>query len=316
MDFSFQKENFTEKDQRGIFISYWFRRIFLDDWLLKLVSLIITLALWLGVTGLQDTTQIRLRDVALNPLISNDLEITNSPTQEINLTVTGDKRKVDQLNPRDLVVSLDLTDVQPGDQPRTIQITPQNITVDLPNGVKIDKIQPDKIVIKLENVIQREVPVSPETEGSVADNYEIYSSRVSPSKVLVRGPKSSVESLDFISTEKIPLKNKKEGFTVQQIPINITNPKITVVNTAAVTATFKIGERRIERLFVVPYNTITRKGRASALLYGPRSILENLSVDDLKIVEENFVNGVGKLRLLIPENISGSTEIKNLKFKE
>ncbi len=314
MNFSFPKEKFTEKDERNRFISYWFRRIFLDDWLLKLVSLIITLALWLGVTGFQEPTTRRLRNVTLNPLISNELEITNSAVQEIDLVIMGDKRKLEQLNPRDLVVSLDLTDIKAGD--RTIQITPQNITVDLPNGVKIDEIQPDKIAIKLENVIQREVPVIPETEGSVANDYEIYDTKVSPPNILVRGPKSSVESLNFVSTEKIPLKDRKEGFAVQQIPINITNPKITVVNTAAVTVAFRIGERRIERLFVVPYNTATRKGRASALLYGPRSILENLSVEDLKVVEEDFVNGVGKLRLVLPENVLSSTEVKNLKFRE
>ncbi|MDQ3634818.1 MAG: CdaR family protein [Aridibacter sp.] len=314
MNFSFGKENFIGNKQRKIFVSHWFRRIFLDDWMMKLIALIITLALWLGVTGLQDTTTTRLRNVTLNPLISNELEITNSPVQEVDLVVKGDKRKVDQLNPRDLVVSLDLTDIQSGD--RTIQITPQNVTVDLPSGVKIDEIQPDKIAIKLENVIQRRVPVSPETEGSIASGYEIYSSTVMPAEIIVRGPKSSVESLDYVSTEKVPLKDRKEGFTVQQIPINITNPKITVVNTAAVSVSFKIGERRIERLFVVPYETESRKGTASVLLYGPRSILEKLTAADLRIVEQDSPNGVAKLRVILPNDISNMTEIKNLKFRE
>ncbi len=314
MIFSFPKEKFIEKEQRKIFVSYWLRRIFLDDWVMKLVAVIITVALWLGVTGLQAPTTTRLRNVTLNPLIANDLEITNSPVQELDLVVTGDKRKVDQLNPRDLVVSLDLTDIQAGD--RTIQITPQNITVELPSGVKIDDIQPDKIAIKLENVIQRRVPVSPETEGSVANGYEIYNSTVTPAEIIVRGPKSSVEALNFVSTEKIPLKDRKDSFTDQQIPINITNPKITVVNTAAVSVNFKIGERRIERLFVVPYETKSRRGNASVLLFGPRSVLENLVADDLHIVEEDSQNVAGKLRVILPNDVLVTTEIKGLKFRE
>ncbi len=314
MVFSFPKETFIEKEQRKIFVSYWLRRIFLDDWLMKLIALVITFALWLGVIGLQAPTTTRLRNVTLNPLISNNLEITNSPVQEIDLVVTGDKRKVDQLNPRDLVVSLDLTDIQAGD--RTIQITPQNVTVELPSGVKIDEIQPDKIAIKLENVIQRRVPVSPETEGSVADGFEIYGSTVTPAEIVVRGPKSSVEALNFVSTEKIPLKNRKNSFAEQQVPINITNPKITVVNTAAVTVNFRVGERRIERLFVIPYETESRKGNASVLLFGPRSILENLAAADIRIIEENSQNGAGKLRVLLPDDILAATEIKGLKFRE
>ncbi|MGI8670070.1 MAG: CdaR family protein [Aridibacter sp.] len=314
MIFSFPKEKFIEKEQRKIFVSHWLRRIFLDDWVMKLVAVIITVALWLGVTGLQAPTTTRLRNVTLNPLIANDLEITNSPVEEIDLVVTGDKRKVDQLNPRDLVVSLDLTDIQAGD--RTIQITPQNITVELPSGVKIDDIQPDKIAIKLENVIQRRVPVSPETEGSVAKGFEIYNTTVMPAEIVVRGPKSSVEALNFVSTEKIPLKDRKNNFTEQQIPINISNPKITVVNMAAVSVNFKIGERRIERLFVIPYETKSRRGNASVLLFGPRSVLENLMADDLHIVEENSQNGAGKLRIILPDDVLVTTEIKGLKFRE
>lgn len=314
MVFSFPKEKFIEKEQRNIFISYWLRRIFIDDWMMKLIALVITLALWLGVTGLQDTTTTRLRNITLNPLISNNLEITYFPIQEIDLVVTGDKRKIDQLNPRDLIVSLDLTDIQPGD--RTIQITPQNVTVELPNGVKIDQVQPDKIAIKLENLIRKEVPVAPETEGSVARDFEIYNMTVTPAKVLVRGPQSSVESLSFVSTEKIPLKDRKDSLTVQQIPINITNPKISVVNTAAVTVNIRIGERRIERLFIVPYETENRRGTASVLLYGPRTILENLLPEELQVVEDSAANGTGNLRVILPDDILYSTEIRNLKFRE
>jgi hypothetical protein len=315
MFFSFPTEKFVEKEQRKAFLNYWFRRIFLDDWLMKLVALIITFALWLGVTGLQAPTTTRLRNVTLNPLISNELEITNSPVQEIDLVITGDKRKVDQLNPRDLVVSLDLTDEKAGD--RIFHITPQNVNVDLPSGVKIDEIQPDKIAIKLEDVIELDVPVTPETEGSVADGFEIYNSTVIPSKVRVRGPKSSVKSLNFVSTEKISLKDKKNNFTAQQIPITVASPKITLVNTASVSVTFQIGERRIERLFVVPYETENRKGKASVLLLGPRSILENLTTDDIRIIEEKAgQKKKGNLRIILPDDVLATTEIKNRKFSE
>lgn len=314
MIFSFPKEKFIENGQRRISIGYWLRRIFLDDWVMKLIALIITFALWLGVTGLRAPTQTRLRNIPLNPLISNSFEITNLAVEEVDLVITGDKRKIDQLNPRDLVVSLDLTNIQPGD--RIIQLTPQNINVDLPSGIKIDEIQPDEIAVRLENVIKREVPISPDTEGNIADGFEIYGSNVTPSRVIVRGPQSLVESVNYVSTEKIPLKNAKSNFTVQQVPLNISNPKITLVNTAAVTVNFKIGDKRIERLFVIPYETESKKGIASILLLGPRSILENLAAKDLRIAEEDSENGAAKLRVILPENIVDSTEIKSAKFRE
>ncbi len=314
MDFSFGKEHLIEKEQRKIFINYWLRRIFLEDWLMKLVALVITLALWLGVAGLQKPITRQLNNVSLNPIVSKNLEITNSIVEEVDLEITGDKRRIDQLNPRDLVVSLDLTDLQEGE--RTIQLTPQGINIELPNGTSVTRILPEKIAVKLEKVVEREVPVSVETEGSLEDGFEVYSSTVTPQKVRVRGPESSVESLNFVSTEKIPLKDKKNTFTAQQIPINISNPKITLINTATVTVNFKVGERRSERLFVVPYETENRKGNASVLLLGPRSILENLTIDDLRVIEEGSQDGRGKLRILLPDDVLFTTEIKSVKFRE
>ena len=120
------------------------------------MALVITFALWLGVTGLRAPTTARLKNVTLNLRVSNSIEVTNSPVQEVDLVVTGDKHKIDQINPRDLVASLDLTEVQAGD--RTVQITPENVNVELPTGVKLEEVQPNKIAIKLEAVMEREIP--------------------------------------------------------------------------------------------------------------------------------------------------------------
>lgn len=314
MIFSFQKEQFTEKDQRQDLIRHVIKRVFVDDWLIKLVALLISVALWAGVAGFRDLTTTRLRNVTLNPLVSNDLEITNSPVEEVDLVITGDKRKVDQLNPRDLVVSLDLTKIREGE--RTLQITSQNVTVDLPSGVKIDEIQPDKIAIKLEKLAEKILPVREEMEGRVASGYEIYSSDTAPARVRVRGPKSVVDALSFIATEKIKLNGRKTNFVAAQIPLNIVNPKVSLVDIVSVNVTLRIGKKRIERLFVVPYDTETRAGRASVLLYGPNSIVENLSVDDIRVVEERREDGTARLRLILPNQIERDVEIKSVKYRE
>ena len=92
------------------------RRVFYDDWIIKVFALIITFSLWFGVTGLRAPITTRLSSVTLKPRISNDLEITNAPTAEVDLVITGDKHKIEQINPESLIVSFDLTDAQPGDR--------------------------------------------------------------------------------------------------------------------------------------------------------------------------------------------------------
>ncbi len=308
---AFQAENSTPKNDGQFSFPQLLRRVFLEDWLIKAVALFITVTLWLGVTGLRAPVTVRLRNIPLNLRVSNDIEIINSPVQEVDLDVTGDKRKIEQLNLRDLVVSLDLTDVQAGE--RTVQIAPENVLLELPTGVRLEEIQPNKIAVKLEVVAERDVTVRAETEGALSENFEIYSQTVSPAKVRVRGPESFVKSLDFVSTEKISLENRREDFAARQVALNIANPKVTLLD-PAVDVSFVIGENRIERMFTVAAKNDAGNKTASVVLYGGRSILESLKPEDLRI--EFVENGVGETspNLILPVEIQGRVEVRKLKI--
>ncbi len=306
-----QTEKFFQKEERQFSFRRLFQRVFLDDWLIKAVALVITFALWLGVTGLRAPTTARLKNIALNLRVSNNIEVTNSPVQEVDLVMTGDKRKIDQINPRDLVVSLDLTEVQAGD--RTVQITPENVNVELPTGVKLEEVQPNKIAVKLETVMEREIPVRAETEGSVAQGFEIYGTAVLPNKVSVRGPESYINSLDFISTEKIDVENRREDFTALQVGLNVVNPKVTLIDTV-VDVVFKIGEKRIERLFIVPVQTETQNRTATVMLYGANTIFDALKPENLQVEIVKTESGENSLRLVLPSEIQGKVEIRKFKI--
>ncbi len=270
--------------------------------------MVITVALWLGVTGLKTLKTGRFRNIPLIIRVGNDIEITNSPVQEVDLIILGDEGKLEHLNSRNLVVSLDLSDIAAGD--RAVQITPENVNVELPNGFKLEEIQPNKIAVKLERVEERDITVKAETEGSIAENYEIYSETVSPLKVRVRGPESFVRTLDFVSTEKINLENRDADFTVRQVALNVINPKITLLDTA-VDVAFRVGEKRIERLFVVPVQAENK--RASVILFGGRSIIESLKPEDLRVESVKNEAGETTLKLTLPAEIQDQIEIRKLK---
>ena len=298
-----------QNDDRQITFRRLLRRVFLDDWLLKSVAMLITIALWLGVTGLRAPTTARMRSIPLSIRVGNDIEITNSPVQEVDLIITGDKRKIDQINQRDLVVSLDLADIPAGD--RAVQITPENVNIELPTGVKLEEVQPSKIAVKLEKVEERDVAVRAEIEGSIAENSEIYDETVTPGKVRVRGPESFVKTLDFVSTEKINLENQDADFTVRQVALNVVNPKVTLLDTA-VDVDFRIGEKRVERVFIVPVQG--EKKTATVILFGGRSIIEALKAEDLRV--ENLKNEAGEnvLTPILPTAVQDKLEIKKIKL--
>lgn len=311
----FPAENFFDKERRRKFFSRLVRKIFFEDWGMKLIALVITLALWFGVTGLRTTTKgERFNDIPLNIRVSNNVEIVNSPVTEVDIVLSGDKRKIDQLqlDKRNLVISLDLTDVQPGN--RTVQILPENVSIELPQGVKLEEIQPNKIAVELEAMEEREIPVRVQTEGALPEGFEIYGEpTITPAKVRLRGPASLIKSLGFVSTEEIDLTNRNTDFTAQQVPVNTANPRLTPID-AAVDVVFRIGEKRSERLFLVPVQTDAGQKKATVVLYGARSVMEGLTPESLSVELVKSETGETTLKLNMPVELEGRVEIKKLKI--
>ena len=96
------------KEPRKVFFRHILRKIFLEDWALKLVALVITLGLWFGVTGLSTPATKRFT-VQLAPNVANNVEITNNAIAEVEIVVSGDERKLKTLTSSGLVAALDLT---------------------------------------------------------------------------------------------------------------------------------------------------------------------------------------------------------------
>ncbi|HLA96153.1 MAG TPA: CdaR family protein [Pyrinomonadaceae bacterium] len=280
-----------------LFLKHILSKIFLEDWATKLVALAITLALWLGVTGLSTPTTRRMSEIPLTLSYSNNTEITNSPIQSVSIVLSGDKRKVNQITESGLVVSLDLSDVPPGD--RVVQLSPDNVSIDLPLGVKLQEIVPRSLFVKLEAVEEKELPVKVETLGDVPDGFEVYSETVVPQKVKVRGPSAYLRSLTSIPTDKIDLAKREEDFTARQIPVNLSNPKATPLE-SVVDVTFKIGEKRVEKIFQV-VDAATRK-KIPVTLFGPRSVMSDISQDDFSIERRKDQSGNESLQPILTDS--------------
>lgn len=303
-------ENPSEKRPLGLFLKHIARKIFLEDWMMKLIALAITLGLWFGVTGLSTPTNRRLTGIPLSLRYSNNIEVTNSPIQEVDVVIAGDKRRVDQVDKDDLSLSMDISDVQPGD--RVLVLTPENTTLTLPAGIKLEEILPNRLALRIEAVEEKEVPVQAETEGQLPEGIEVYSETVIPPTVRVRGPSSFIRSLTSVSTERIDLSNRTSDFTARQVPVSVSNPKSTVLE-SVVDVTIRIGETRVERSYSIPIEGESDK-RASVVLYGGRSLFENVRAEDMRIETVKNDAGVDTPKLVLPPVLEGRVEIRKQKI--
>ena len=292
---------------RALFIKHILRKIFLEDWLTKLLALGITLALWVGVTGLSEVGSGRYK-VALDLRFADNVEATNELIDQVEIRLTGDKRRLEQIDERSLRVFVDLTSAAVGNH--TENLAPDTVTIPgLPYGVRLDDINPKRIVVRLEAIEERDVPVRVETQGAVKNGSEIYSEGVQPATVRIRGPVSYVRGLASVPTEKIDIAGRDADFTARQVRIaSLSNENATVLE-SFVDVVFRVGEIRIERNFTVSVEGTEGK-RAQVTLFGGRSLLADLTAKDLIVTDAENRDP----QVTLPSELDGRVEIRRVKL--
>jgi YbbR domain-containing protein len=285
------------------------RRIFLEDWSLKLLSLAIAIVLWLLVTGQNEPVTAHV-NVQLNFIRPQSLEISNDPPRTVDVMLTGSRNKLDDLTSLDLVATLDISDQRAGE--RVLRLA-DKAQISLPQGIKVDGYQPSAIPIRLEPVVERQVPLEPKLEGKPADGFEVYAVHPTKGSVAVRGPQSRVNALQKVMTESIWLAGHKESFRAANLTLDIPDPKVDLLE-PMVSVDVQIGEVRSEKDFSGVQVTTQQGGKVqpattSVTLSGATSLLNSLKAEDLKIV----LDAAGQSpRLELPQALAGKVVLKSV----
>ena len=208
----------------------WVRKLFLEDWGLKLLALAITVVLWLAVTGQNKPVTLRVSGVQLNFLRPDGLEISNEPPGRVEVILNGSPDKLDRIGPRDLVATVDLGDQKAGE--RIVRLSLDRVKMDLREDVKIEGFHPSTIPIRLEPIIEVPVEVEVKFEGKLPEGYEVVGVSVSPATVRLRGPADRINALHKAMTETVWLDGKKESFNLSHVEINLPDPKIDILDPA------------------------------------------------------------------------------------
>ena len=282
------------------------RKLFVEDWSLKLLSLAIALVLWLLVTGQNQPVTAHV-NVQLNFIRPAALEISNDPPRTVDVMLTGSRTKLDDLTTLDLVATVDISDQRAGE--RVLRLA-DKAQISLPQGVKVNGFQPSAIPVRLEQIVERQAGIEPKLEGKPADGYELYSARASKGSVTLRGPQSRVAALERVPTESVWISGHKENFTATNVAIDVSDPKVDVID-PVVNVEVEIGERRVEKTF----SGVAARDRdgyevkpatASVTLLGPASLLDSLKANEIAIV----VDTSGP-KLQLPPALEGKIALKS-----
>lgn len=185
-----------------------------ENWLLKIISLAFAVVLWFFVMG-----ESRLEVNHIVPLeyqnLPEGLMIANEVPTSVALRISGPRALQVNLDPGDIQLRVDLKDLTAG----ITTFRRLDETLNIPSGLRITRISPSYVDVKLERVRERNVPIQVVLTGEPAPGFRVKSFKSLPEKVTVFGAESELKSVSEVSTEGVDLTNVQESFT-ETVAIN------------------------------------------------------------------------------------------------
>lgn len=167
---------------------------------LRILALLLATGLWIFVNAGQHDAELSLQVPISYQELPAGMVILNPSPHFVKLEVLGPPTLLSLLDPGRLTLKLDLTGVNVGQA--SFKITPGMFAV--PRQTSIIRISPSQIVLDIDRIVTRDVPVRLNVKGKVAKGYTITAIRVDPAQVPVTGPSTFVSRVLQIKTE--PLK--------------------------------------------------------------------------------------------------------------
>jgi YbbR domain-containing protein len=174
------------------------KRVFVQNFGLKLISLLLAAGLWL-VVARDPIAEVELRVPIEFHNVPENLEIDSASFTEAQVRVRGPGRLVHRLRSTDVRAEIDLSDVRPGS--RTFDLTSRNIRV--PQDFEVVQIVPGQFQLSFDNRTTRSVEVRPRVTGNFAQGKRIAQIVADPASITISGPHQRVEAVESATTDPV-----------------------------------------------------------------------------------------------------------------
>ena len=210
----------------------------LQNWFLKVVSLLLATLLWAAVSN-QASSEIGL-DVPLEYRnIPSQLEITGDMTNTIQVRLRGSSSVIKGITAKDVSTTIDLGKMRTGE--KIVALSPQNVQV--PFGAEVIRVNPSTVRFTLERTVTKTVDIAPTLAGQPTNGFEVGQVFVNPNTVEVEGPESRVDMLSSIATTPIRLDRKQSSFE-QTADLDVPDPQIRLQHPSAVNVKIEIRRKQ------------------------------------------------------------------------
>lgn len=289
---------------------------------IKVFSVLIAIIMWFYVMSEinpvtpKEFTNVRVDFKNMESVEQSNLYVLDPKEVEVNVKISGRRNDVLQITQGDIKPYIDLRGTTEGE----VRVP---IYINSPSKIEIEDYSPKEVIFKIENIIAKEKQVELRMAGTVANGYATGKIELKPSSVIIRGPRSLVNTVSKV-VATVDVTNLKEGVTVnlpykilddrekevslvQKEPdsINVTIPvyKVKNVNIAPEIVGVALEGYKITGIKVTPQNV---KIMGSEEAINAISSIKTTPIDISSLTQNYLVNA----DLIIPEGIllSGSDE--------
>ena len=219
--------------------------LLLNNWGLKLTSLLIAFALWLMIRGGQGE---RVIAVPLTIQVPRNMEVVNERPDMVEITAQGYLASLTGSLPN-MTYNIDLQSAGEGAQ--TIPLSPAGVRISSASGLRVIRVDPARITLILEKIISKDVPVRVPVQGTPAPRYDFYQVTCLPSIVSISGPRSDVIPIKEVETDPVSVEGRDTSFH-QTVNFRIPDVDIHTSPVGPAEADIEIGPHREVRTFRIP----------------------------------------------------------------
>jgi len=187
------------------------RRILLENWPIKLVSLVLAVSLWFyvtskGKTEMSLTIPLELRNIPQEMAVVGDVPGT------VEARFQGQERALREIAAgKKVACAVDLSLGREGEN--ILRISPDDIRK--PSGVTVTHLAPYEITVKLDRIVRRTIRLRPVIAGTPAAGYRLGNVTVAPPRITLEGPQGSVGALTVLPTMPIDISGMKDSTAVE-----------------------------------------------------------------------------------------------------
>ena len=211
------------------------------------------------------------------------LALATAPPKGVSVTIRGPSAIVNRYADHPLQYPLDLSGASAG----TNYLPVSADLLNLPPELIVVKMQPPRVVITLEAVAVKNVPIEATLIGQPAPGFTVMDTLVQPATVTISGPQSLIAPVDRLVTQPVNIEGLSESFR-KEIAVVIPEAMVLQASSKIATLDIRIAERIDAREMtdirvttpLSAYTTVVTPPFITLKIRGPIRALDQLNFND------------------------------------